>query len=100
MLATLLRPTQRRFATAIAGRRRAWPALRARIGVLGHDLFLYPELTARENLAFFAGLYGCADAAAARARGARARPVSPIAATIPSRASRAACGSASRSSGR
>ena len=32
--------------------------LRARIGVLGHDLFLYPELTARENLAFFAGLYG------------------------------------------
>jgi ABC-type multidrug transport system ATPase subunit len=36
-------------------------ALRARIGVLGHDLFLYPELTARENLAFFAGLYAIAD---------------------------------------
>ena len=33
-------------------------ALRAAIGVLGHDLFLYPELTAHENLAFFAGLYG------------------------------------------
>ncbi len=32
-------------------------ALRARIGVLGHDLFLYPELTARENLEFFAGLH-------------------------------------------
>jgi ABC-type multidrug transport system ATPase subunit len=31
--------------------------VRARIGVLGHDLFLYPELTARENLRFFAGLY-------------------------------------------
>ena len=29
----------------------------ARIGVLGHDLFLYPELTARENLEFFAGLH-------------------------------------------
>jgi ABC-type multidrug transport system ATPase subunit len=32
--------------------------LRAAIGVLGHDLFLYPELTARENLAFFAALGG------------------------------------------
>ena len=32
--------------------------LRARIGMLGHDLFLYPELTARENLVFFGRLYG------------------------------------------
>jgi heme exporter protein A len=29
--------------------------------VLGHDLFLYPELTARENLIFFGGLYDVAD---------------------------------------
>jgi ABC-type multidrug transport system ATPase subunit len=36
-------------------------SLRAAIGVLGHDLFLYPELTARENLAFFAGMYAAAD---------------------------------------
>jgi len=35
--------------------------LRSRIGVLGHDLFLYPELTAHENLVFFAGLYGVPD---------------------------------------
>jgi heme exporter protein A len=35
--------------------------IRGRIGMLGHDLFLYPELTARENLAFFAQLYGVAD---------------------------------------
>lgn len=34
--------------------------IRARLGVLGHDLYLYPELTARENLRFFAGLYGVA----------------------------------------
>ncbi len=34
----------------------AW--LRSHIGVLGHDLFLYPELTARENLTFFAGVHG------------------------------------------
>jgi heme exporter protein A len=36
-------------------------ALRARIGMLGHDLFLYPELTARENLVFFGRLYGVPD---------------------------------------
>ena len=33
-------------------------ALRGRIGLLGHDLYLYPELTAAENLAFFARIYG------------------------------------------
>ncbi len=41
------------------------PALRSRIGVLSHDLHLYPELTARENLAFFGRLYGVPDVAAA-----------------------------------
>jgi heme exporter protein A len=40
------------------------PHLRARIGVLSHELHLYPELTARENLMFFARLYGVTDAAA------------------------------------
>jgi len=38
-------------------------AIRAQLGMLGHDLFLYPELTARENLTFFARLYGLPDAA-------------------------------------
>jgi heme ABC exporter ATP-binding subunit CcmA len=38
--------------------------LRSRIGVLSHDLHLYPELTARENLLFFSELYGVPDAAA------------------------------------
>jgi heme exporter protein A len=33
-------------------------ALRSRIGVLGHDLFLYGDLSARENLQFFGRLYG------------------------------------------
>jgi heme exporter protein A len=37
----------------------AWgDELRAHIGVLGHDLFLYGDLTARENLEFFGRLYG------------------------------------------
>lgn len=34
------------------------PALRGRIGLLAHELHLYPELSARQNLAFFARLYG------------------------------------------
>jgi ABC-type multidrug transport system ATPase subunit len=65
LLATLMRPTSGRirfgaFDAAVGDAR-----LRGRIGVLGHDLFLYPELTARENLAFFAGLYDSRDAGAA-----------------------------------
>ena len=35
--------------------------LRARIGVLGHELSIYPELSAAENLAFFARAYAVAD---------------------------------------
>jgi len=37
------------------------PAIRARIGWLGHDPALYPELSAAENLRFFAALHGVAD---------------------------------------
>ena len=36
-------------------------ALRGRIGMLGHDLYLYPELSAAENLRFFAQIYGLRD---------------------------------------
>jgi len=36
-------------------------AMRGRIGWLGHDPGLYPELTAAENLRFFAALHGVAD---------------------------------------
>jgi len=32
--------------------------LRRAIGVLGHDLYVYPELSAAENLRFFGHLYG------------------------------------------
>jgi ABC-type multidrug transport system ATPase subunit len=37
------------------------PTLRGRIGLLSHDLHLYAELTASENLTFFAQLYGLSD---------------------------------------
>ncbi|MBW3534678.1 MAG: heme exporter protein CcmB [Gemmatimonadetes bacterium] len=39
-------------------------AARARVGVLSHQTFLYGHLTARENLRFYARLYGLADAEA------------------------------------
>ncbi|MDO8836261.1 MAG: ATP-binding cassette domain-containing protein [Vicinamibacterales bacterium] len=61
ILSTLLSPSSgevRYGAQTAAG---AGAGLRARLGLLGHDLYLYPELTARENLAFFARLYALAD---------------------------------------
>jgi heme exporter protein A len=66
ILATLLRPTSGavRYGTSTA----TGAALRARIGMLGHDLYLYPELTARENLSFFSALYGAPDPGAAADR--------------------------------
>ena len=48
--------------------------LRRRIGVLGHDLYLYPELTAAENLRFFGDLYGL-DGVAGRVTAALAQAV-------------------------
>ena len=68
MLATLLRPTSGSIRFGSVDLRADGAGLRGRIGILGHDLFLYPELTALENLAFFAGLYRRADAAAVALR--------------------------------
>jgi heme exporter protein A len=62
VLATLMRPSGGAIHYGAYTSPAAGSALRSRIGILGHDLFLYPELTARENLAFFAGLYGARDA--------------------------------------
>jgi ABC-type multidrug transport system ATPase subunit len=58
--ATLLSPSSGRvqYGDSASGSN---AALRARIGVLGHDLFIYPELSAAENLAFFARAYGIRD---------------------------------------
>jgi heme exporter protein A len=61
ILATLMRPTSGRIRFGLLDSAASGAQLRARIGVLGHDLFLYPELSARENLTFFAGLHQVAD---------------------------------------
>jgi ABC-type multidrug transport system ATPase subunit len=61
LLATLLRPSTGTIRYGHDEAASHGASLRALIGLLGHDLYLYPELTARENLEFFAGLYGVAD---------------------------------------
>jgi len=58
LLATLMVPNS---GEVLYGDRpaRAWgPPLRSRIGLLAHELHLYNELSARQNLAFFAQLHG------------------------------------------
>ena len=67
MLATLLRPSEGQIRYGSRTSKHAGASLRRAIGILGHDLFLYPELTARENLAFFAALYGIVDSNTAAA---------------------------------
>jgi len=62
MLATLVSPSSGRIAYGGAGGRRIGAAIRGRIGVLAHELHLYPELTARQNLTFFAELHGLSAA--------------------------------------
>jgi ABC-type multidrug transport system ATPase subunit len=63
MLATLAAPSKGEIRYGGETASRLGPGLRTRIGLLAHDLYLYPELSARQNLAFFASLYGL-DAAA------------------------------------
>jgi heme exporter protein A len=61
ILATLLAPSTGKVEYGDRTSVDAGPDVRARIGLLAHDLFLYPELTARENLEFFGQLYGLDD---------------------------------------
>ncbi len=61
ILATLLAPSAGEVRYGERTAAEAGPSLRASLGFLAHDLHLYPELTAAENLRFFARLYGVPD---------------------------------------
>ncbi len=60
LAATLLDPTSGTITYGSRTARTAGAGLRRCIGLLGHELFVYPELTAAENLTFFCALYGLA----------------------------------------
>ncbi|HYI15369.1 MAG TPA: heme ABC exporter ATP-binding protein CcmA [Thermomicrobiales bacterium] len=60
-LATLSRPTR---GTVMAFGVDAWsarPDVRARIGVVAHQPYVYPELSCTENLVFFATMFGLSN---------------------------------------
>jgi heme ABC exporter ATP-binding subunit CcmA len=63
MLATLVTPTSGRIVYGDPNASHTGSDLRRRIGLLAHELHLYPELSARQNLDFFARLYGLDPAA-------------------------------------
>jgi ABC-type multidrug transport system ATPase subunit len=67
MLATLVAPSSGSITYGGSTTSTAGAQIRGRIGVLAHELHLYPELTARENLEFFARLYGLPGASTAHA---------------------------------
>ncbi len=58
MLATLVAPTSGSVTYGGQPARALGGPLRRAIGLLAHELHLYPELSARQNLVFFAQLYG------------------------------------------
>jgi ABC-type multidrug transport system ATPase subunit len=58
MLATLVAPSTGSIRYGDLNASTAGANIRGRIGVLAHELHLYPELTARQNLEFFARMYG------------------------------------------
>ena len=64
IVSTLLRPSAGHLEYGAHDASHAGAFLRQRLGWLGHDLQLYPELSARENLTFFARLQGVTDVAA------------------------------------
>jgi ABC-type multidrug transport system ATPase subunit len=58
MLATLVAPSTGSISYGEMKASAGGADVRRRIGVLAHELHLYPELTARQNLEFFAQMYG------------------------------------------
>ena len=63
-LSTLTRPTGGSASLMGVDLKEDPDAARAHIGLISHNAMLYPDLTAEQNLLFFAELYGVADAQA------------------------------------
>ena len=63
LAATLMKPTEGRLLYGDAEAASSPEAIRRRIGLVSHASFLYPDLTVRENLAFYSRLYGLTDVA-------------------------------------
>jgi len=63
LLATLLRPTAGSVVVAGHDARREPDEVRRTVGFISHEPLLYRDLTARENLRFYADMYGVADPA-------------------------------------
>ena len=61
ILSSLMRPTSGTVRYGRVTAAEAGDALRSSIGYLGHELFLYMDLSARENLQFAARLYQIGD---------------------------------------
>jgi ABC-type multidrug transport system ATPase subunit len=59
--ATLLEPSSGQVRYGDHTARTGGALLRGRIGLLGHDLYVYPELSAAENLRFFGRVYRLPD---------------------------------------
>ncbi len=64
LLSTLLQPSSGQLRLFGRDPRREGSAVRSRIGVVAHQSLLHPDLTAAENLRYYAGLYGLVDAGA------------------------------------
>jgi heme exporter protein A len=64
LCATLMRPSRGTVRVLGLDAAAQGAAIRRRIAVLGHESWLYPDLSARENLRFYARLFGVAAPAA------------------------------------
>jgi heme ABC exporter ATP-binding subunit CcmA len=67
ILAGLVAPSEGRALIFGEDSRRLAPRYRRRIAMISHQSFLYPNLSGRENLEFYASLFGVADPRAAAA---------------------------------
>ena len=61
ILSTQVKPDAGTLLVAGYGQRRHPEAVRRRVGVVGHQTFLYQDLTCRENLVHYGRLYGLED---------------------------------------